>query len=154
MTYAEFLQSKQCKVVSSGFEKPREKMNPHMFDWQKDIAYWALKKGRAALFEDCGLGKTLQQLEWAQSVCDYTERPVLIVAPLAVAEQTRHEGEKFGYQVSVCRTQNDVLDGINITNYEMLSHFDASKFTGVVLDESSILKNYTSNAYTDHRDVS
>jgi len=148
MTYAEFLQSKHRKVVSSGFEKPRENMNQHMFDWQKDIAYWALKKGRAALFEDCGLGKTLQQLEWAQSVCDYTERPVLIVAPLAVAEQTRHEGEKFGYQVSVCRTQNDVLDGINITNYEMLSHFDASKFTGVVLDESSILKNYTSKTRT------
>lgn len=148
MTYAEFLQSKQCKVVSSGFEKPRENMNQHMFDWQKDIVYWALKKGRAALFEDCGLGKTLQQLEWAQSVCDYTERPVLIVAPLAVAEQTKHEGEKFGYQVSVCRTQNDVLDGINITNYEMLSHFDASKFTGVVLDESSILKNYTSKTRT------
>lgn len=148
MTYAEFLQSKHRKVVSSGFEKPRENMNQHMFDWQKDIAYWALKKGRAALFEDCGLGKTLQQLEWAQSVCDYTERPVLIVAPLAVAEQTKHEGEKFGYQVSVCRTQNDVLDGINITNYEMLSHFDASKFTGVVLDESSILKNYTSKTRT------
>lgn len=148
MTYAEFLQSKHRKVVFSGFEKPRENMNQHMFDWQKDIAYWALKKGRAALFEDCGLGKTLQQLEWAQSVCDYTERPVLIVAPLAVAEQTRREGEKFGYQVSVCRTQNDVLDGINITNYEMLSHFDASKFTGVVLDESSILKNFTSKTRT------
>lgn len=148
MTYAEFLQSKQCKVVSSGFEKPRENMNQYMFGWQKDIVYWAMKKGRAALFEDCGLGKTLQQLEWAQSVCDYTERPVLIVAPLAVAEQTKHEGEKFGYQVSVCRTQNDVLDGINITNYEMLSHFDASKFTGVVLDESSILKNFTSKTRT------
>ena len=148
MTYAEFLQSKHRKVVSSGFEKPRENMNKHMFDWQKDIAYWALKKGRAALFEDCGLGKTLQQLEWAQSVCDYTERPVLIVAPLSVADQTRREGEKFGYQVSVCRTQNDVLDGINITNYEMLSHFDASKFTGVVLDESSILKNFTSKTRT------
>ena len=148
MTYAEFLQSKQCKVVSSGFEKPRENMNQYMFGWQKDIVCWALKKGRAALFEDCGLGKTLQQLEWAQSVCNYTERPVLIVAPLAVAEQTRREGEKFGYQVSVCRTQNDVLDGINITNYEMLSHFDASKFTGVVLDESSILKNFTSKTRT------
>ena len=148
MTYAEFLQSKQRKVVSSGFEKSRENMNQYMFGWQKDIVCWALKKGRAALFEDCGLGKTLQQLEWAQSVCNYTERPVLIVAPLAVAEQTRHEGEKFGYQVSVCRTQNDVLDGINITNYEMLSHFDASKFTGVVLDESSILKNYTSKTRT------
>ena len=148
MTYAEFLQSKQRKVVSSGFEKPRENMNQYMFGWQKDIVCWALKKGRAALFEDCGLGKTLQQLEWAQSVCNYTERPVLIVAPLAVAEQTRHEGEKFGYRVSVCRTQNDVLGGINITNYEMLSHFDASKFTGVVLDESSILKNFTSKTRT------
>lgn len=148
MTYTEFLQNKQRKVVSSGFEKTRENLNQHMFGWQKDIVCWALKKGRAALFEDCGLGKTLQQLEWAQSVCDYTERPVLIVAPLAVAEQTRHEGEKFGYRVSVCRTQNDVLGGINITNYEMLSHFDASKFTGVVLDESSILKNFTSKTRT------
>lgn len=89
------------------------------------------------------MGKTAQQLEWAQNVSDCTGLPVLIVAPLAVAEQTKREGEKFGYTVTVCRAQEDVTSGINICNYEMLSHFDASAFGGVVLDESSILKSYT-----------
>lgn len=148
MQYLDFLRSKQRKVEASGFEKPRDTMNPLAFGWQKDIVFWALKKGRAALFEDCGLGKTLQQLEWAQSVCDHTGQPVLIVAPLAVAEQTKREGEKFGYDVCVCRTQDDVRNGINITNYEMLSHFDSAAFGGVVLDESSILKNFTSKLRT------
>lgn len=148
MQYLDFLRSKQRKVEASGFEKPHDTMNPLAFGWQKDIVFWALKKGRAALFEDCGLGKTLQQLEWAQSVCDHTRQPVLIVAPLAVAEQTKREGEKFGYDVCVCRTQDDVRNGINITNYEMLSHFDSAAFGGVVLDESSILKNFTSKLRT------
>ena len=99
MEYQEFLETKKQKAISSGFEKPRESMNVNLFEWQKDTVYWALKKGRAALFEDCGLGKTIQQLEWAQSVCDFTGKPVIIVAPLAVAEQTRREGERFGYSV-------------------------------------------------------
>lgn len=148
MTYAQFLKSKEITVKSSGFEKPLDGMNPMLFDWQKDIVYWALKKGRAALFEDCGLGKTIQQLEWAQSVSDRCCMPVLIVAPLAVAEQTKREGAKFGYTVTVCRTQDDVHTGINITNYEILEHFDAAAFGGVVLDESSILKNFTSKTRT------
>lgn len=148
MEYIDFLRSKHRKVEASGFEKPRDTMNPLAFEWQKDIVFWALKKGRAALFEDCGLGKTLQQLEWSQSVCDHTGKSVIIVAPLAVAEQTKREGEKFGYDVCVCRTQDDVRNGINITNYEMLSHFDAAVFGGVVLDESSILKNFTSKLRT------
>ena len=148
MTYESFLKTKQQTVEQSGFEKPKEFMNESLFQWQKDIVFWALKKGKAALFEDCGLGKTAQQLEWSKSVCDYTNGKVLIVAPLAVAEQTKREGEKFGYDVCVCRTQDDVKNGINITNYEMLSHFDASEFSGVVLDESSILKNFTSKLRT------
>lgn len=148
MTYEDFLHSKQITVVQSGFEKPRDDMNDRMFGWQKDIVFWALKKGRAALFEDCGLGKTIQQLEWAQSVSNHTGKPVLIVAPLAVAEQTKREGEKFGYTVTVCRTQKDAMDGINITNYEMLDHFDAEEYGGVALDESSILKNFTSKTRT------
>lgn len=151
--YEEFLKSKQRKVISSGFEKPKEQMNGKLFDWQKDVVYWALKKGRAALFEDCGLGKTAQQLEWAQSVSEHSEKPVLIVAPLAVAEQTKREGEKFGYKVKVCRTQDDVQNGINITNYEMLDHFSAEPFGGVVLDESSILKNFTSKIRTQIIDL-
>lgn len=151
--YEEFLKSKQRKVISSGFEKPKEQMNGKLFGWQKDVVYWALKKGRAALFEDCGLGKTAQQLEWAQSVSEHTGKPVLIVAPLAVAEQTKREGEKFGYKVKVCRTQDDVESGINITNYEMLDHFSAEPFGGVVLDESSILKNFTGKTRTQIIDL-
>lgn len=148
MKYAEFLESKKDRAISSGFQKLKSEMNSALFEWQKDIVYWALRKGRSALFEDCGLGKTIQQLEWSQSVSEHTGKPVLIVAPLAVAEQTKREGEKFGYLVTVCRHQDHVRFGINICNYEMLDHFDPSVFGGVVLDESSILKNFTSKTRT------
>lgn len=84
---------------------------------------------------------TAMQLQWAKLVSEYTNMPVLILAPLAVSQQTKREGAKFDIEVNVCRTQEDVKDGINITNYEMLQHFDASKFSGIVLDESSILKH-------------
>ncbi len=141
MTYDEFLHSKVQVAPVSGFEKSKDEMNPNMFEWQKDITRWALRKGRAALFEDCGNGKTIQQLEFASSVSERTGMPVLIVAPLTVGEQTRREAAKFGYTATLCRTQKDVRPGINITNYEMLDHFDADAFGGVVLDESSILKN-------------
>lgn len=94
------------------------------------------------LFEDCVMGKTAQQLEWARQVSAHEQRPVLILAPLAVSEQTRGEGEKFGIPVTVCRTQREVREGVHITNYEMLEHFDPSCFCGVVLDESSILKHH------------
>lgn len=151
--YTEFLRRKLERAISSGFTKSKDAMNGKMFEWQKDIDFWALKKGRAALFEDCGLGKTIQQLEWAQSVSDYTGKPVLIVAPLAVADQTRREGEKFGYHVTVCRNQSHVQPGINICNYEMLEHFDASAFSGVVLDESSILKNFNGKMRTAITDM-
>ena len=147
--YQRFLQSKKQIAVSSGFEKPKEQMCKAMFEWQKDIVYWALRKGRCALFEDCGLGKTIQSLEWAKSVSEHTKKPVLIVCPLSVAEQTKREGKKFGFSVSVVRYQSQVIDGINVTNYEMLDHFDASVFGGVVLDESSILKNYTGKMRTE-----
>lgn len=149
MDYADFLESKRQKAISSGFEKPKSEMNKNLFEWQKDIDFWALKKGRAALFEDCGLGKTIQQLEWAQSVHEHCNKPVLIVSPLAVAEQTKREGQKFGYAVNVVREQSQIVNGINITNYEILDHFDASTFCGVVLDESSILKNFTSKTRTE-----
>ena len=141
MNYAEFLRGKERAAGACGFEWPRERMNPRMFEWQKDIVFWALKKGRAALFEDCGNGKTIQQLEFCRAVCEHTGMPTLIVAPLTVGEQTKREAEKFGYAATLCRTQKDVRPGINITNYEMLEHFEAAAFGGVVLDESSILKN-------------
>ncbi len=148
MTYNEFLHTKIITAPETGFRKSRDEMNESLFDWQKDIVSWALKKGRAALFEDCGLGKTIQQLEWAWSVSGHTGKPTLIVAPLAVSLQTQREGRKFGYDVTICRDASDITDGINITNYEMLSHFDAGIFGGVVLDESSILKNYSGKLRT------
>lgn len=147
--YQKFLQSKKQIAISSGFEKPKDQMCADMFEWQKDIVYWALRKGRCALFEDCGLGKTIQSLEWAKSVSEHTKKPVLIVCPLSVAEQTKREGKKFGFSVSVVRDQKQVQAGINVTNYEMLDHFDASVFDGVVLDESSILKNFTGKMRTE-----
>ena len=145
MDYIEFLRSKQQTVMPSGFDVNPDTLCRAAFDWQRDITRWALKKGKFALFEDCGLGKTLQQLMWADSVSKHAGKPVLILAPLAVTEQTKREGLKFGFDVTVCRSQQDVADGINITNYEMLEHFSAADFSGVVLDESSILKDYTSS---------
>ncbi|MBR0365564.1 MAG: DEAD/DEAH box helicase, partial [Clostridia bacterium] len=117
-------------------------INPKLFDWQRAVVDWACKKGRAALFEDCGLGKTAQQLEFGRQVCNYTGGRVLILAPLAVAKQTAQEGKKFDVKVNICRSQKDVVQGINITNYEMLEYFNPDTFDGVILDESSILKSY------------
>lgn len=142
MTYDEFLRGKTETAAESGFEVGPDEDNPALFGWQNDIVRWALKKGRAAIFSDCGLGKTACQLQWAAKVNEKTGRPVLILAPLAVAEQTKREGDKFNVPVKVCRTQDDVTDGVNVTNYEMLAHFDPAAFSGVVLDESSILKAY------------
>lgn len=146
--YNDFLKSKARSVPCCGFAFDKSEMNTALFDWQKDIVCWALKKGKAALFEDCGLGKTLQQLEWCRLISEHTDKPTIILAPLAVSQQTEREGAKFGYSVNICRTQNDVIDGINITNYEMLEHFDLSQFGGIALDESSILKHYSSKMRT------
>lgn len=142
--YIDFLKNKQITAQSSGFDVDIKMLNKNLFDWQRDIVRWALKKGKCALFEDCGLGKTLQQLVWGEQVSKHTKRPILIIAPLAVTVQTKAEGDKFGISVNICRTQEDVVHGINITNYEMIEHFDASAFSGVVLDESSILKHQSS----------
>ncbi len=140
MTYEEFLKSKAITVESCGFEC--EERNPKLFDWQNDVVRWALEKGRAAIFSDCGLGKTACQLWWAYQVARHSNAPVLILAPLAVSQQTKREGEKFDIPVNICRTQQDVKQGVNITNYEMLEHFTPEAFSGVVLDEASILKAY------------
>jgi len=148
MTYDEFLHSKVREIPACGFTKPKEEMNPLLFEWQKDIVYWAIRKGRAALFEECGNGKTIQQLEFSRLVSEHTGMPVLIAAPLTVAEQTKREADKFGYTATLCRSQSDVKPGINITNYEMLDHFDTNQFGGVVLDESSILKNFAGKVRT------
>ena len=137
--YDEFLRKKAFRAIPSGFDC--DDRNPALFDWQNDVVQWALRKGKCAIFSDCGSGKSRMQLQWAQKVHEHEGRPVLILAPLAVTQQTKREGEKCGIEVQVCRDQKDCTDGINITNYEMLSHFDASKFCAVVLDESSIIKH-------------
>lgn len=143
MEYNDFLKNKTFVLESMGFDVDPASLNPHLFGFQRDICHWALAKGRAAVFTDCGSGKSIIQLEWAHQVSTLTGGKVLIVAPLAVVEQTKREGDKFGIPCKVCASQNDVEDGISITNYEKLDHFTANSFTGVVLDESSILKSFS-----------
>lgn len=140
--YEQFLESKRVVVSPAGFDVPMESINPMLFDWQRSVVRWALYRGRAALFEDCGLGKTPQQIEWARHVCGHTEGNVLILAPLAVAAQTVREGAKFGVDVTHCRIGQDVRPGVNVANYERLHHFSPDQFAGIVLDESSILKAF------------
>ena len=144
--YQEFLSSKRLVAAPAGFDAGN--VSDKLFQYQSDIVSWACKRGRAAIFSRYGTGKTPMQLAWAEQVCQHTGGDVLILAPLAVAQQTKREGEKFGIPVNVCRSQSDVKPGINISNYEMLPHFDPSAFTGVVLDESSILKSYDGKTRT------
>lgn len=141
--YDEFLAQKLKTQVLSGFDIDESKLNPLMFDFQKFIVKRALKAGKYAIFADCGLGKTLMQIEWAHQVSMHTEKPVLILAPLAVTGQTIQEGVKFDRLVS------KVGSGmIQITNYEQLENIDASIYSGIVLDESSILKNFEGRTKT------
>lgn len=149
MNYQEFLTSKKKYTLPSGFEVDTKDMSNKLFSWQKECVKWALKKGKCALFEACGLGKTMQQLEWAKQIHRLTNGNVLIVAPLGVAVQTaKEEAPKLGVEVNIIRQTNEIRDGINIINYEMLDTIDTSSFIGVVLDESSILKNFTGKVRT------
>lgn len=141
MTYADFLARKRRQHLPQGFEPSA--LSKYLKDFQRHIVQWAVRRGRAAIFADCGLGKTLMQLEWARQVHERTQRPVLILTPLAVSGQTLAEGEKFGIPAWRADNAAGVVNGINITNYERLHKFDASVFGGVVLDESSILKSFT-----------
>jgi len=137
--YDDFVRHKIIRAEPCGFEPGS--LNPKLFPFQADIVRWAIRKGRAALFEDCGLGKTFQQIEWAREVARHTGKPVLIFAPLAVSRQTKAEGMKFGEQISICATSVDI-EGTSITNYEKMSKFTPDGLGGIVLDESSILKGF------------
>ena len=141
MNYHEFLESKAQLGGEWGFAPTF--MPDCLYDWQAYLVEWALKKGRAALFEDCGLGKTLQMLVWAQNIVEHENKPVLILTPLAVAPQTVSEGAKFGIEAE--RSKDGTFTAgakIVVTNYDRLHYFDANDFAGCVCDESSILKNY------------
>ena len=149
MTYEEFLKTKEMRAEACGFDIDRDSINPHAFDYQKDIISWACKKGKCAILTGCGTGKTVMLLEWCKAVHKHTGKPVLIVSPLSVVNQTSREAIKFGIcSVNICRKQNDVINGVNITNYEMIEHFEPSVFSGVCLDESSILKSFTGKYQT------
>lgn len=139
--YEKFLAEKRVSARPVGFNTSYP-INEILFSFQKDIVQWALRKGRAAVFADCGLGKGLIQIEWAWHVHRYTSQPVLVLAPLAVAPQTVREAEKLGLQITICESQDDVTSGLNVTNYEKLHRFSPEVFGGIVLDESSILKSF------------
>jgi hypothetical protein len=139
MTYADFIARRASLPSPVGLEGPFDLL-PELFPHQRDLVGWALRKGRAAIFADTGLGKTLTQLEWARVVAERVG-PVLILTPLAVADQTVVEARRFGIRAEY-RREDDPSLPITVANYEMLPHFDADRYAGVVLDESSILKAY------------
>lgn len=145
MNYTEFLKTKQKRIIESGFEV--KKLNDHLFSFQEFIVRRALRSGKYAIFADTGLGKTIMQLEWAHQVVLYTKQPVLILAPLAVTTQTIEEGNKFNIKIK--RYKDFAGKGIAISNYEQLDNIDTDQFIGIVLDESSILKN-SNGKYRTH----
>lgn len=138
-TYEDFLSQKSQSDRHSGFD-PIE-IPDFLYGFQKSIVDWSIRKGKAAIFADCGLGKTPMQLVWADNVLRRTNLPVLIITPLGVSAQTVREGEKFGILVTRSK-EGKVHAGINLTNYQSLHHFRPEDFSGVVLDESSILKSF------------
>lgn len=141
MNYEDFIARKLTKVPPTGLSDFR--LPDGLFDHQRVLTEWAVKRGRAAIFADTGLGKSRMQLAWASAVRD-AGHDVLILAPLAVAAQTVAEGREIGVDVTLCREACDVKQGINITNYDRLHKFDCSRFGGVVLDESSVIKHHDS----------
>ena len=151
--YSSFIESKRVAVAPCGFDVPLDKLNPKMFDWQKAVTRWLIHRGRAAALEDCGLGKTIQELEYGKQVGAHTGGDGLILTPLAVGRQTCGiEAPKFGYTATLCESDADVRAGINVTNYQKLHRFRPERFAWIVLDESSILKGFdgpTRKAITD-----
>ena len=137
--YEEFLKSKKVRYVPSGFDVPDSELHREAFEFERDIVRWALKKGKAAIFADCGLGKTFMQLIWADAIHRKTGQDVLILAPLAVSSQTKREAERFGFDAAICKTTQDIRPGINITNYERLHYFGGIPFAGIVADRKSVV---------------
>ena len=138
--YIRFLTRKAVNDPMTGLADVPE-LPACLFPHQRDIVAWALRRGRAALFAGTGLGKSLMELAWAQAVHTATGKDILHLAPLAVSAQMAREADKFGIPARVVAKQVDCGPGINITNYQKLDHFDLSRFGGVILDESSILKS-------------
>ncbi len=140
MNYSSFIESKSQMGGNSGFAPLW--MPDFLFDFQKALVEWSLNRGRGALFADTGLGKSAMQLVWAQNVVQHTNKPVLILTPLAVARQTIAEASKFGME-AMRSIDGSIPCPITVANYERMHHFNPADFSGVVCDESSILKNYS-----------
>lgn len=139
MNYSDFIKQKADHGANSGFAPLY--MPSFLFDFQASLCDWAIRKGRAAIFADCGMGKTPMQLVWAQNIIEKMNKPVLILTPLAVSAQTLEEAEKFGIDARRALPENG-KNIIEVTNYEKLHYYDPTKYAGVVCDESSILKNF------------
>lgn len=139
MNYADFLDAKTQAGSMGGFEPLW--VPDFLFDFQKHLVEWSIRKGRAALFADCGMGKTPMQLVWAENVVRKTKGRVLLLTPLAVTKQTEREAKKFDIDAKRSAA-GELFDRITITNYERLEHFRPEDFEGVVCDESSILKSF------------
>ena len=139
MNYDTFIESKSQMGGDFGFAPTF--LPEFLFPFQKSLVEWSIRKGRSAVFADCGLGKTPMQLVWAQNVVEKTNKPVLVLTPLSVGSQTVREGEKFGIACAQSRG-GTIADKITVTNYQQLHKFDWKEFGGVVCDESSILKNF------------
>lgn len=144
MNYSDFIKKKTMIQNQKLFiEIEKNELNDILFEYQKDLIVWALRIGKSAIFADTGLGKTFMQLEWARIVHKETKKPILIVSPLAVVQQTIEEAKKIDVSVKYVKNQDECTKKINITNYERLENFNANFFSGIVLDESSILKSFT-----------
>lgn len=141
MKYDDFVASKELACPSVGMTG-KITLPKFLHPFQRDITGWSLRRGRAAVMADCGMGKTPMQVTWAQAIAKETAGEVLILAPLAVAQQTVREGAKFGIPIGYARTPDEIMGRITITNYQRLGAFDPTRFAGIVLDESSILKNF------------
>lgn len=144
--YETFVESKLSVVPPTGLDEVPE-LHPSLFPHQRDLVTWALRRGRCAIFADTGLGKSSCEIEWARVVSKHTGKPVLILTPLAVAQQMRAEGERLGVTVSIIRDAEGVQLGVNCCNYDRLHKLDPSRFGGVVLDESSVIKHQTSKRF-------
>lgn len=146
MNYSDFVESKLAVTPPTGLDEVPE-LHASLFPHQRDLITWALRRGRCAIFADTGLGKSSCEIEWARVVSAHTKKPVLILTPLAVAQQMRAEGERLGVNVSIIRDAEGVQLGVNVCNYDRIHKLDPARFGGVVLDESSVIKHQTSKRF-------
>lgn len=147
MSYESFVANKLGRHTPTGIAAATP-LPAGLFQHQRALTTWALRRGRAAIFADTGLGKTRMELAWGHAVAQHTGKPVLIITPLAVAQQTAAEGAAMDIEVAVCRDAADVRPGVNVINYDRLHRLDCSVFGGVAPDESSIIKHHGAKTFS------